>query len=245
MLISRLEDEARARPHRHVREIRERSRREAEREAKKIIATSAIQRLAVDHSSEITVSVVALPSDDMKGRIIGREGRNIRSFEAATGVDVVVDDTPEAVILSSFDPIRREIARLAMERLVADGRIHPGRIEEMVEKAEEDVDDSMREAAEEVLYELGIHDLTRQLVEVLGKLQVPHQLRPEPAAARPGGRAPGRQHGGRARARRAARPSGWVCCTTSARRLTPRAGGQPRRASATTCASGQARRSRS
>ena len=169
-LITKIEDEARAQAAQNVRDIRERSRREAEREAKKIIATS-VQRLAVDHSSEITVSVVPLPSDDMKGRIIGREGRNIRSFEAATGVDVVVDDTPEAVILSSFDPIRREVARLAMERLVTDGRIHPGRIEEMVEKAAADVKGEMREAAEEVLYELGIHDLPAQLVEVLGNLK--------------------------------------------------------------------------
>lgn len=169
-LIHRIEDEARAQAAQKVREIRERSRREAEREAKKIIATS-VQRLAVDHASEITVSVVPLPSDDMKGRIIGREGRNIRSFEAATGVDVVVDDTPEAVILSSFDPVRREVARLAMERLVTDGRIHPGRIEEMVEKAAEDVKGEMREAAEEVLYELGIHDLPGQLVDVLGNLK--------------------------------------------------------------------------
>lgn len=169
-LISRIEDEARAHASQTVREIREEARREAEREARKIIAMS-VQRLAVDHSSEITVSVVPLPGDDMKGRIIGREGRNIRSFEAATGVDVVVDDTPEAVILSSFDPIRREIARIAMERLVTDGRIHPGRIEEMVEKAGEDVKAKMREAAEEVLYELGIHDLNGQLVEVLGNLR--------------------------------------------------------------------------
>ncbi len=131
----------------------------------------SIQRLAVDHSSEITVSVVPLPSDDMKGRIIGREGRNIRSFEAATGVDVVVDDTPEAVILSSFDPIRREVARIAMERLVVDGRIHPGRIEEVVEKAAEDVKGEMLEAAEEVLYDLGIHDLPESLTDVLGNLK--------------------------------------------------------------------------
>lgn len=169
-LVSRIEDEARAEAARTVRDIRERARREAEREARKIIAMS-VQRLAVDHSSEITVSVVPLPSDDMKGRIIGREGRNIRSFEAATGVDVVVDDTPEAVILSSFDPIRREVARIAMERLVADGRIHPGRIEEVVEKASEDVKGEMREAAEEVLYDLGIHDLPEQLIDVLGNLK--------------------------------------------------------------------------
>lgn len=169
-LVSRIEDEARARAAQSVREIRERSRREAEREARRIIAM-AIQRLAVDHSSEITVSVVPLPSDDMKGRIIGREGRNIRAFEAATGVDVVVDDTPEAVILSSFDPIRREVARIAMERLVADGRIHPGRIEEVVQKAAGDVKTEMQEAAEEVLYELGIHGPHPQIVETLGNLK--------------------------------------------------------------------------
>ncbi|MFV1986670.1 MAG: Rnase Y domain-containing protein, partial [Gemmatimonadota bacterium] len=156
-LINQIQDEAKADAAQHLREVRERSRREAEREAKKIIS-QAIEKLAVDHSSEAAVSVVALPSDDMKGRIIGREGRNIRSFEAATGVDVVVDDTPEAVILSCFDPVRREVARLAMERLVVDGRIHPGRIEEVVEKAQGEVQKSMMEAAEEVLYELGIHD---------------------------------------------------------------------------------------
>ena len=169
-LIGQIEDEARADAAQRVREIRESARREAEREAKKIIAL-AIQRLAVDHSSEATVSVVALPSDDMKGRIIGREGRNIRSFEATTGVDVVVDDTPEAVILSSFDPVRREVARVAMERLVSDGRIHPGRIEEVVEKSREDVKVSMRQAAEELLYDLGIHDLHPLLVETLGHLK--------------------------------------------------------------------------
>ncbi len=169
-LITRIEDEARAHAAQTVRDIREQARRDSEREARKIIAMS-VQRLAVDHSSEITVSVVPLPSDDMKGRIIGREGRNIRSFEAATGVDVVVDDTPEAVILSSFDPIRREVARIAMERLVTDGRIHPGRIEEIVEKASTEVKTKMLEAAEELLYELGIHDLNEQLVEVLGNLR--------------------------------------------------------------------------
>ncbi len=169
-LISQIEDEARADAAQRVREIRDEARREAEREAKNVISM-AIQKLAVDHASETTVSVVSLPNDDMKGRIIGREGRNIRSFEAATGVDVVVDDTPEAVILSCFDPTRREVARVAMERLVADGRIHPGRIEEMVGKAREDVETSMREAAEEILYELGIHDLNPQLVETLGHLR--------------------------------------------------------------------------
>jgi ribonuclease Y len=169
-LINQIQDEAKADAAQHLREVRERARRDAEREAKKIIS-QAIEKLAVDHSSEAAVSVVTLPSDDMKGRIIGREGRNIRSFEAVTGVDVVVDDTPEAVILSCFDPVRREVARLAMERLVLDGRIHPGRIEEVVEKAQEDVQKSMLEAAEELLYELGIHDLHPNLIEVLGVLR--------------------------------------------------------------------------
>ncbi len=169
-LVSRVEDEARAEADRHVRQLREEARRDAEREARKIISM-AIEKLAVDHASDATVSVVSLPSDDMKGRIIGREGRNIRAFEAATGVDVVVDDTPEAVLLSCFDPIRREVARVAMERLVEDGRIHPGRIEEMVEEAREDVRSSIGEAADEVLYELGVHDLHPHLEELLGRLK--------------------------------------------------------------------------
>ncbi len=169
-LVGRVEDEARAEARQTAREIREEARREAERESRKIISM-AIEKLAVDHASDATVSVVSLPSDDMKGRIIGREGRNIRAFEAATGVDVVVDDTPEAVLLSCFDPMRREVARVAMERLVADGRIHPGRIEESVEKAGEDVRDSVAEEAEELLYELGIHDLPPRLKELVGRLR--------------------------------------------------------------------------
>ena len=169
-LVSQVQDEARADAAQHVREARERARRSADREAKKIIS-QAIEKLSADHSSETAVSVVILPSDDMKGRIIGREGRNIRSFEEATGVDVVVDDTPEAVILSCFNPVRREVARVAMDRLVGDGRIHPGRIEEVVEKANAEVQKTMSESAEEVLYELGIHDLHPNLVEVLGVLR--------------------------------------------------------------------------
>ncbi|MFB6240504.1 MAG: Rnase Y domain-containing protein, partial [Gemmatimonadota bacterium] len=169
-LVSRIRDQAEAEASQQVREMKEEARREAEREAKKIV-TMAIQKVAVDHASDVTVSVVSLPSDDMKGRIIGREGRNIRSFEAETGVDVVVDDTPEAVLLSSFDPVRREVARLAMERLVADGRIHPGRIEEMVEKARSEIEEEMKDEAEELLYELGVHDLPPRLVEVLGNLK--------------------------------------------------------------------------
>ncbi len=169
-LIAEIEDRARAEAANTVREIKDSARREAEREAKNIIAL-AIQRMAADQTAESTVSVVSLPSDEMKGRIIGREGRNIRAFEQATGIDVIIDDTPEAVILSGFDPIRRETARLSLEKLVADGRIHPGRIEEVVEKSRKEVDESIIQAAEEVLYELGIHGVHPEIVKVLGRLK--------------------------------------------------------------------------
>ena len=169
-LIAQLQDQARSEAANLVREIKETAKREAEREAKNIIAL-AIQRIAADHTAESTVSVVSLPSDEMKGRIIGREGRNIRAFEQATGIDVIIDDTPEAVILSGFDPIRRETARLSLEKLVADGRIHPGRIEEVVAKSRKEVEESMIQAAEEVLYELGIHGLHPEIVKVLGRLK--------------------------------------------------------------------------
>ena len=138
-LIQRLEEEAQADAANRLREIRESAKRDAEREAKKIVAL-AVQRVAADHTAEITVSAVSLPNDEMKGRIIGREGRNIRAFELATGVDVIIDDTPDTVVVSCFDPVRREIARLALEKLVADGRIHPGRIEEVVAKARKEVE---------------------------------------------------------------------------------------------------------
>jgi ribonucrease Y len=168
-LISGLEDEARARASRTLRDIREEAQRTATREGRKILA-QAIQRMAAEETQQATVSVVQLPSDDMKGRIIGREGRNIRAFEQATGIDVIIDDTPEAVVLSGFNPIRREVARIAMEKLIEDGRIHPGRIEEMVEKSQGEVEATMKEAAEEVLYDLGIHDLHPEIVKVLGRL---------------------------------------------------------------------------
>ncbi len=169
-LIEEFEDEARAEAANTVREIREEAQRTANREAKRVIS-EAIQRMASDETSQSTVSVVQLPSDDMKGRVIGREGRNIRAFEQATGIDVIIDDTPEAVVLSGFDPVRREVARLAMEKLVEDGRIHPGRIEEIVEKSRAEVEEGMVEAAEQALYELGIHDVHPQIVKVLGRLQ--------------------------------------------------------------------------
>jgi ribonuclease Y len=169
-LIDSLRDTAKAEAANTLREIKEQAQTDAEREAKKIVALS-IQRMAADLTAETTVSVVQLPSDEMKGRIIGREGRNIRSFEQATGVDVIIDDTPEAVVLSAFDPVRRETARIALERLVEDGRIHPGRIEEMVDKAAAEVEQSMVDSAEEVLYELGLHNIHAEIVKTLGRLR--------------------------------------------------------------------------
>jgi len=152
-----------------IKEIKENAERTAEKEAREII-TQAIYRCAADHTVESTVSVVSLPTDEMKGRIIGREGRNIRSFETCTGIDVIVDDTPEAVILSGYDPIRREVARMALERLVSDGRIHPARIEEVVEKCDKEMEMMIREAGEQASFELGIHDLHNDVVQLLGKL---------------------------------------------------------------------------
>jgi ribonucrease Y len=169
-LIHRLEDEARAEAANTLRQMREDAKREADREAKNIVGL-AIQRIAADHTAESVVSVVSLPSDEMKGRIIGREGRNIRAFEQVTGIDVIIDDTPEAVILSGFDPIRREVARIALEKLVADGRIHPGRIEELVEKSQVEVEESMFRAAEEILYELGVHGVATEVIRTLGRLK--------------------------------------------------------------------------
>jgi ribonuclease Y len=169
-LITRLEKEAEADAANRLREIRESAKRNAEREARKIVAL-AVQRIASEHTSEISVSSVALPNDEMKGRIIGREGRNIRAFELATGVDVVIDDTPDTVVVSCFDPVRREVARLALEKLVADGRIHPGRIEEVVAKARREVDQQIVELGEEAAYETGIHGLHPELVKLIGRMK--------------------------------------------------------------------------
>jgi ribonuclease Y len=169
-LVSSIENEARAEATKLVAEVRDNAQRNAEREARKII-TLAIQRFAGEHASEASVSVVHLPSDDMKGRIIGREGRNIRSFEIITGVDVIIDDTPEAVILSGFDPVRREIARLSLERLVADGRIHPARIEEVVGKVKAEVEQKIRELGEMACLEIGVHGVHPELMNLLGRLQ--------------------------------------------------------------------------
>ncbi|MDX2182463.1 MAG: ribonuclease Y [Gemmatimonadaceae bacterium] len=169
-LIRRLEDEAHGQAASKVREIRERARRDADREAKKIVAL-AVQRIAAEHTSEISTAAVSLPSDEMKGRIIGREGRNIRAFELATGVDVIIDDTPDTVVISCFEPVRREIGRLALEKLVTDGRIHPGRIEEVVAKARAEVERGIVESGEQAAYELGIHGIHPELIKLIGRMK--------------------------------------------------------------------------
>src|SRR6476620_2616492 len=169
-LVQRLADEAQADAANRIRDIRETAKRNADREAKKIIAL-AIQRIAAEQTAETTVSAVALPNDEMKGRIIGREGRNIRAFELATGVDVIIDDTPDTVVVSCFDPVRREVARLSLEKLVADGRIHPGRIEEVVNKSRQEVETPIVETGEQAAYESGVHGLHPELVKLIGRMR--------------------------------------------------------------------------
>ncbi|HEV8573366.1 MAG TPA: ribonuclease Y [Dehalococcoidia bacterium] len=170
MLLAQVEREIRDDANRRLREIEQEVKEEAEEKSRKIIAT-AMQRLTSDFVSETTVSVVPLPSEDMKGRIIGREGRNIRSLEHLTGVDVIIDDTPDAVTLSSFDPVRREVARIAMTKLLTDGRIHPARIEEMVEKARKEVDASIKEAGDAAIVEAGAPGLHPEIIRTLGRLK--------------------------------------------------------------------------
>ncbi len=169
-ILQRVEDEARTQAQALARDIREQAKRGAERDARRIISM-AIQRLAAEHTAESTVAAVPLPSEEMKGRIIGREGRNIRAFETATGVDVIIDDTPDTVSVSCFDPIRREVARRSLEALVQDGRIHPGRIEEIVQKARKELDTQLVELGEQAAYDTGIHGLHPELIKLIGRMR--------------------------------------------------------------------------
>lgn len=170
LLLSSVEKDVRYEASLMIKDIESKAKEEADKKAKEII-TGAIQRCAADHVAETTVSVVPLPNDEMKGRIIGREGRNIRAIETLTGIDLIIDDTPEAVILSGFDPVRREVARLALEKLIVDGRIHPARIEEMVEKAQREVNSIIKEEGESATFAVGIHNLHPELIRLLGRLR--------------------------------------------------------------------------
>ena len=169
-LMTRLENDMKAEMANYIVDAQAKAKFEVDKKAKQMLV-GAIQRCAADHTSEATISVVNLPSDDMKGRIIGREGRNIKSIETLTGIDIIIDDTPDVIVLSSFDPIRREVARLAIERLIADGRIHPGKIEETIEKAKVEVANTVKEEGERALYETGVINLNPDLIQLLGKLR--------------------------------------------------------------------------
>ena len=216
-LIGIMESEARHDAAKLIKQIEDEAKESADKKAKKILSLT-IQRYAGDYVAEKTINSVALPSDEMKGRIIGREGRNIRAIEAATGIDLIIDDTPEAVIISGFNPVRREVARLALERLIADGRIHPSRIEEVVKKAEQEVEGTIREAGEQATFDVGVHGIHPEIIKLVGRLALSDLLRPERPAALSRGLFPLRHHGRRARhgyqAGQAGRPAAryWQGC---------------------------------
>lgn len=170
LLLANVEEEIKHETAMLIKDLEQQAKEDADKKAKEIISL-AIQRCAADHVAETTVSVVALPNDEMKGRIIGREGRNIRTLETLTGIDLIIDDTPEAVILSGFDPVRREVARIALEKLIVDGRIHPARIEEMVEKSQKEVEQKIKEAGEQATFETGVHGLHPEVIKLLGRLK--------------------------------------------------------------------------
>ncbi len=169
-IIEEMKTEARAEGAKYIKKIEEDTLELAEKKAQEIVST-AIQRLSSEFVAEATVSVVTLPNEEMKGRIIGREGRNIRALESATGVDLIIDDTPEAVILSAFDPVRRQLAKISLERLISDGRIHPARIEEMVEKVRKELDQSIKEAGEQAVFDLGLHNIHPEEVKLIGRMK--------------------------------------------------------------------------